>query len=199
MHNPFKYIIAGFVLKTLVSFDDVTARIPVIAHFAKSRRGRIAFALGNLLAVTLVIFLVWSFAETIKGFKNINEIAAGLILILSLIVYFDLFGKHHPRNIKKKARKTKKQISGAKFLELSVIGFGISLITLLDDFIVLTPIFLTHSLNQIFAILGIYISTFIQVGLMVYFGKKIAKLKRLREISTAGLLILAVLIYFQIF
>jgi len=194
----YKYILNGFIFKTIASFDDVVTRIPIIAHFAKTKKGRIAFAFGNLLAATIAIILARIFVEIIKDLPNVHIMAAVLIMILAIVVYFDLFSKKEEKKIKEKEHKIIKDVVEANFFKLMSIGFIVSLITLLDDFIVLSPLFLASFINQAAAIVGVYLSTLIQLVLMIYFGKKLAGIKNIKEIAAIGLFILAILVYFKV-
>ncbi len=100
--------------------------------------------------------------------------------------------------VKKKKHKIIKDVVEANFFKLMSIGFIVSLITLLDDFIVLSPLFLASFINQAAAIVGVYLSTLIQLVLMIYFGKKLAGIKNIKEIAAIGLFILAILVYFKV-
>lgn len=194
----YKYIINGFIFETIASFDDMVTRIPIIAHFTKTKKGRIAFAFGNLLAVTVAIILVRIFVEIIKDVPNIHIITAILIMILAIIVYFDLLGRKEEKKIKEKEHKIVKSVVKANFFKLMSIGFVVSLVTLLDDFIVLSPLFLTSFINQVAAIIGIYISTLAQLVLIIYLGKKLANIKNIKGIAAIGLFVLAILVYFKV-
>jgi len=194
-----KYLIGGFISKILASFDDAVTRIPIIAQLTKTLKGRIAFALGNFFAVTVAIFLAWFFSSIVKNFPYANLITSILILLLAIAVYFDLFEKKNNKKIKKEKHEIKKKISSAKFLRLTFLGFVISLVTLLDDFIVLSPLFLGNLKSDIFALIGIYTATLLQLIIMIYLAKKISKLKYVKEVAVIGLIILAILVYLEIF
>jgi len=194
----FKYIIIGAVAKVLASFDDVVARLPVIAQLTHTRPGRLAFALGNLLAVTVGLILAWLFAALLETFPYTHIVASSLVILLAIALYFDWFGKKREQRIKKAEHKVKRGISAARFARLVGIGFVVSLITLLDDTIVLIPLLLGPPLEQLGVIIGIYISTTIQLILMVYAAKKIGRLKYIKEIASLGLLLLGILLYLRV-
>lgn len=194
-----KYFLAGFMSKSLASFDDVISRIPIIAHFTKTRKGRIAFSIGNLLAVTVVIIVAWFFSSLLEHISNAHIIASVLIFLLAIAVYFNIFGKKEEEKIKKQEEKVKKDVSLEKFFKIIGIGFIVSFITLIDDFVVLTPLFFGTTENQVYSIIGIYISTLIQLILIVYLAKYISHIKHVKEIASLGLLILSVLVYFRVF
>lgn len=109
------------------------------------------------------------------------------------------FGKKKEEKIEKEKHKIRKKISRSRFFHLIGLGFFVSIITLLDDFVVLTPLFLGGLKSQAFALAGIYLATFIQLAVMVYLAKGLSKIKHVKEIAVAGLLILSVLVYFKIF
>ncbi len=120
-------------------------------------------------------------------------------MVLAFVIYFDVLGKKESARVEKAKKHIKKRISSARFYHLIGAGFVISLITLIDDFIVLIPLFINTIPNQIGAVIGIYVSIFIQLILMVYFAEKLTKLTNLKEIASGGLVILAILVFFQVF
>ncbi|MBD3247877.1 hypothetical protein GF382_01135 [Candidatus Falkowbacteria bacterium] len=193
-----KYLIAGILAKALASFDDVVTRIPIIAHFTRSRKGRIAFALGNLLAVSVAIVLAWLFSSLLNNLPNTHLITSILIMVLAISIYFDLFGKKRKEKIDSTVVKLNRKISRARFLKLIAIGFIASLVTLLDDFIVLTPLFLGSFWTSAFAIAGIYLATIVQLIVVIYLSKYLYRLKHVKKMAVFGLLILAILIFFKV-
>lgn len=193
-----KYIIIGAVAKALASFDDVVARLPVIAQLIHTRQGRLAFALGNLLAMTVGLALAWFFSAILAAFPYTHIVVSLLVLLLALAVYFDWFGKKRPERIEQVEQKVKRTISAARFMRLVGIGFIVSLVTLLDDTVVLVSLLIGPVREQIPVIIGIYISTLVQLALMVYAAKKISRLKYIREIASLGLLILSILLFLRI-
>lgn len=194
-----KYFLVGFISKSLASFDDVISRIPIIAHFTKTRKGRVAFSIGNILAVTAVIIIAWFFSYLLKYIPYTHIIASILIFLLAIAVYFNVLGKKKDETIKKQKGEIKRDVSFGKFFKIIGIGFIVSFITLIDDFVILTPLFLGTFKSQIYSIIGIYVSTLVQLVLIVYLGKYLTRLKYVKEIAATGLLILAVLVYFQVF
>lgn len=195
----FKYFLAGFVSKTLASFDDAVTRIPIIAHLTKTLKGRVAFSIGNLLAVTIACLLAWLFSSIFKNIPNIHLFASGLIFLLAIAVYFDFFSKKNIDKINKKKNKIKTQLSVDKFFKIIGLGFIVSLVTLIDDFMVLTPLFLGSFKSQLYAIIGIYFSTILQILVVIYLAKYLYKLKYIKEMAAGGLVILSILVYFKIF
>jgi len=194
-----KYFIFGFLSKTLASFDDAVTRIPIIAQLTRTRKCRIAFSIGNLGAVTAIVFLAWFFSSLLEQIPYTHIITTILILLLTVAIYFDFFEKKEEKIIEKQEKKITYQVSTARFFKLMLSGFVVSFITLIDDAIVLIPVLLGPPRTDLYAILGIYASTIIQLILMVYFANKLASCKHLKEIAIIGLLILAGLTYFEVF
>ncbi len=194
-----KYISIGFISKFFASFDDMATRIPIIAHFAKNKKSRIAFCFGNLVAVLVTVILAYILSEIIEGLKNIHIFSSLLIVVLAFVVFFDLFDQNKDEKVEKKKKKIVKKVHKTNnFLKLTLIGFIFSLITLLDDLIVLAPLFLTSLFNVLLIIIGIFISTFMQLFFVIYFSKKISRLSHVKEIASIGLIFLAILVYLQV-
>jgi len=185
-----EYFLLGVFLKAIAGFDDTVTRIPIIARLTRTRQGKIAFSIGTLLAmsvsVTLSIFLA-TFLETIPFTK---ELAATLIFILAALVYFNVF-------VQKPRKETKtfamKKISSKRFKKLMIIGFVVSLATVLDDTLVYVPLFFSKRIFWPFAIAGIFFTSLIQVLFAIYFSKRIAKLPYKKEIATIGLIAIGLL------
>jgi len=194
-----KYFFGGFLAKTVASFDDAITRIPVVAQLTKTRKGRIAFSIGNLLAVTVAIAIAWFFSSLLEKIPYAHVIASALILLLAIAVYFDLFEGKVTKQVGKQEEKMSEQIFGAKFFRIMLSGFIISFVTLLDDIIVLTTVFLGSLKTDFYAMLGMYASTIIQLIIMIRLAEKLSKFKYIKETAIAGLLILAVLVYLQVF
>ncbi len=198
MLNIIKYFIAGALAKALASFDDTITRIPIIAQVTRARMGRIAFSIGNLSAVTAAIILAWTLSSILEEFPYTRIITSGLIFLLAILVYFDFLGKKEVKRIERTKKKVEIKISGMRFWRLVGIGFVVSFITLIDDFIVLTPLFFGSLVSQIATVIGIYMATIIQILLVIYMAEKIARWRYVKEITTIGLIILALVVYFQL-
>jgi hypothetical protein len=188
-----KYLLSGFIVKIIAGFDDTMTRIPIVANITRTKRGRYAFAIGVLLAVTLAVILSFLFGSTIKAIPYSNYIAAGLIFLIALSIYFDWFIERPKEKVEKELRKIKR-ISLKRFLKLIVIGFLTAIATIIDDIIVYSGLFLGPSSNAPYIITGIFAATFLQIGAMIYFSKKIMDIKYKKEITVVGLIILAGLI-----
>lgn len=191
----FKYFISGFFVKIVTGFDDTMVHIPIVATITKTRLGKIAFSIGILLAITLATIFSIAFASTIKLLPYFKYISAGLIFLLAIAIYFDIF-VHAPRKKVSEKITSKKimRISSKRFVKLLGIGFITAFATVIDDTIAYSSLFLSQTSNIPFAISGIYTATFLELFAIIYFSKKISKLPYKKEITTIGLLILSVLI-----
>jgi len=184
----------GFIVKVAASFDDVLTRIPVIASLTRTRMGKVAFSVGTLLSLTVALGLAFIFSTVIEGIPGVRYIIAGFIIILAISVYSGVFTSRRATQTTQDIKKIKR-ISRARFIELIGIGFVFSFLTVLDDIVVLTPLFLDRTLLERIAVAGgIYIATFIQVIFAIYFAEKAARLKYKKEIAAVSLIILAGLI-----
>lgn len=192
----FKHFVSSFFAKSVASFDDAITRIPVIADVTKTRMGKVAFSIGNILAVGVAIAIAFSVSKVIADFKYARQLTASLIFLLALSVQFDLFSSKKQKPIKERIRIRK--ISRQRFLELIGIGFVVSFVTLIDDSIVLTPLFLGDLQSHIVAILGIYASTLFQIVLIIFFAERLSKFKYTKTTAVFGLLALSFVVWFQI-
>ena len=193
----FKEVISGFFVKLITGLDDTITHVPVITSLTRTKRGRIAFAFGILLAITLAIILSFSFASLIKSFSYYNYVAAAIIFILAISIYFNLLFPKLKKKTQTKLKKAKKPISAKKIAKLMGIGFITAFVTVIDDSLAYSSVFLILE-KPVFVILGIYIATILQLAAIIYFSKKIQKIPYKRQISAAGLLILGTLILFKI-
>nr|MBD3359343.1 hypothetical protein [Candidatus Buchananbacteria bacterium] len=192
----YKYIILGLFTKTIASFDDFLTRIPLIASLTRTRKDKIAFSIGNFLAVLLVIVISIIFAWVLSSFAYTKIISAGLIFILAGLVYFDVFKAKKSSKIEKKVIK---KVSLQKFFQTILAGFIVAFVTLIDDSIVFAGLFVNLNFYLKLAVAsGIIIATILQIILVIYFSEKLYKLKYKKEIAILGLLILGILILFNI-
>lgn len=186
-----KFILLGFLVKIITGFDDMLARIPLIAVLTKKREGKVAFILGSILAVLFAIAMSISFAAFLKEFKFYKYYVVLPIFVLAVYVYF----RKAPKRPDKKAEKAFiKEITTAKFLQMVTIGFVASVVTLLDDFIAYAPLLAGNLLEKFNAILGIVTGTILEIGLIFYFSKNVEEFKYKKEIATLGLVILGALV-----
>jgi len=185
-----KYFLSGFFVKAVTGFDDTMVHIPIVANLTKTRFGRIAFCAGILFAIILAIFVSILFASVIKLIPYFKYIASGLIFFIALSIYFNWFFQKPKEEIKKKVKK----ISTKRLFKLLGIGFITAFATVIDDTIAYSSLFLGHSANMPYAILGILVATAFELTAIVYFSKKIMKFKWKKEITVIGLIIIGILI-----
>ncbi|HMB25811.1 MAG TPA: hypothetical protein VKP03_00150 [Patescibacteria group bacterium] len=190
-------LLEGMALKIIASFDDVISRIPLIATVTKRKKGAIAFSIGNILAISLAMVLAYVFGSFLQELPYTKYITSGLIVLLALSVQFDALVISSRKKVDKKIKKIKK-LSWERLGQLTVIGFVVSFVTILDDIIVLIPLFLRDGNRIIFSVLGIYLATIIQILAVIYFGQKLYAFKYKKQVAVFSLLILAILIVFNI-
>lgn len=188
-----KYFLSGFFVKILAGFDDTMTRIPIMAHMTKTKKGRIAFALGIFIAVTLVMIFAFLFASVIKAIPYSNYISAGLIFLLAMSIQFDLFIQKPKKEIRKKLYHVQR-VSIKRFFKLIGLGFLTAFITIIDDTIAYSGLFLNTLSNPVPVIVGIFFGTILQLTVIVYFAQKFTKLKYKKEITVFGLVLLSLLI-----
>lgn len=185
--------VTGFLVKSVASFDDTLTRIPVMAELTHGKMGRIAFSIGTLLALTLTLILVIPLSYLLDLIPFRQFIVAGLIFLLGLAVYFEVFSSKKEKALQRKIIQ-RQDISHSHFLRLIGIGFVISLITYLDDMVVLIPLFLGSDTAKFFSIVGIYLAALLQITIVIYFSHQISRIKYKKEIASLALLVLAVLV-----
>ena len=192
-----KYLISGFLVKIIAGFDDTLTRIPIAAHVTSTRKGRFAFAGGIFLAISLAIAVSFLFASVIKALPYFRYISATLIFLLAISIYFDIFIQEPKKKVEKKVKRIK-GISAKRIFRLIAIGFLTAFATLLDDTIAYSSLFLGGSSTIIYVLIGIFIAVLLQLAVIIYFSKRIMGFRWKKEITTIGLLVLAVLILFGI-
>ncbi len=192
-----KYLLLGFFAKIITGFDDTITHIPVLASVTRTKMGKIAFSIGTLIAIIIAIIIAIFFSTILKKIPFYRYFIVGLLFLLAILIYFDVF-VHKPRaKAEKKLLKIKK-ISAMRFTKLIGIGFIASFATVLDDIIAYAPLFLGALVTQIFAVIGILIGTLLEIVVVIFFAEKISKLKYKEEIASLGLVILGVLILFKV-
>ena len=185
----------GFLVKTIASFDDALTHIPVISYLTKTKQGRIAFSIGTLLALTVILFISVSFSTLLSKIPYSHQIAAVLIFILAVLIYFDLFLVKSANTLTSKFSNIETSHS---YLRLIMIGFLVSFITLIDDGFVLIPLFLNDNLTRLASIIGVYLGAILQILLVIYFGGRLEKVKYKKELASGSLFLLSILVFFGI-
>ncbi len=180
-------------MKILAGFDDTMTRIPIMSHMTKTKKGRIAFALGIFIAITLVITFAFFFASLIKSIPYSKFISAGLIFLLAMSIHFDLFTQRPKKKIREKLQHVQR-VSLKRFFTLAGFGFLTAFVTIIDDTIAYSGLFLNTLSNPTPVIAGIFAGTILQLSVLIYFSKKLTRLKYKKEITVFGLVLLSLLI-----
>lgn len=186
----FKQFLLGLFVKGVTGFDDTITHIPILASVAKTRLGRVAFSVGTLLAIVLAIVLAILFSTLLGGWPFYRYFAAGLIFLLALAIHFDFF-VHKPRKKAEQKLVEIKQMSVERFMKLLGVGFIASFATVIDDIIAYAPVLRS---GKFYVIIGIIFATIIEILLVIYFARKLSKIKYTDEIASIGLVILGVLV-----
>lgn len=189
--------ILGFFVKVITGIDDVLTRVPVIASIAQTRRAKIVFSTGAVLAVMTVTAIAYFFSELIHEIPAYRTIVAVLIVLLAIAIKFDVF-VHKPH---KKAEEKITKLPASTFKKLTkqfLIGYAAAFTTVLDDAIAYLPVFFGTRSQVAFGITGILIATVLQAILVIYFAEKIARIPYKEEIAAGGLVVLAGLIFFGV-
>lgn len=190
----FNVFLLGFFIKIITGFDDMITRIPVISAITRTRRGKVAFSIGVVLAVSAATAIAYAFSSFLDELPHYRSIVAGLIFLLAVCIYFDIF-VHDPRSkAEPKVKEKAKQISSERFTQLVAIGFVASFATVLDDVIAYLPIFLLEPFKIAVGVAGILTATVVQALLVIYFSEKIDRLPYKEEVASLGLVVLGILL-----
>jgi hypothetical protein len=191
---PLKAFISGVFVKLIAGFDDTMVHVPVIANLTKTKKGRISFAIGIFLAISLAVFLSFTLASLIKTLPYFRYISSVLILALAGVVYFDILTSKPRHKAEKKLKKMKK-FRIERGLKLVALGFITAIATVIDDTIAYSSVFLTELSFAPFAIAGIFLATIAELIAVIYFSKKLQNIPYKKQITTIGLVVLALLIF----
>ena len=192
-----KPFLSGLFVKFITGFDDTITQIPVIANLTRTKRGRVAFSIGILLAIIVAIILSFTFASVIKSFPYTRYIVTIVLLLLAFTVYFEIFSKKPKKKAEQEIKKTRK-ISNKKFFKLMAVGFIAAFATVIDDSFAYSSLFIGTFSNSIYAIIGIISATILELLAIIYFSKKIQNIKYKKHIAVTGLIVLAFLVFFEI-
>ena len=187
----------------ITGLDDTLVHVPILANTTKTRIGKIAFGLGVLLAVCLAVTIAFLFASSIKGIPNYKYIAASLVFLLAVFISLDLFVRKPQKKFEEKSKKKIKplkikKISRKRFFKLLALGFVAAFVTVIDDTIAYSPLFLKSISVVPFVIAGILTATVLELAAIIYFTEKIRKIPYKKQISILGLALLGILILFEI-
>lgn len=185
-----KYFLFGFFIKIITGLDDTITRIPLLSSVTKTKIGKIAFSIGTVIAVTLAVVFALFFSTLITKIPSYRYIIAGLIFLLAITIFFGLFEE----KMKKRKEEKLKKITTKRFFKLIGIGFIASFITVIDDSIAYIPVLSVQGPLKLAAVLGIYVALILQIILIIYFAKKIAKFKYKKHLAVLGLIIIGILV-----
>ncbi|MFC1801421.1 hypothetical protein ACFLZB_03075 [Nanoarchaeota archaeon] len=190
------FLIQGFLIKLLTGGDDVLVQIPLLGTLFKRRSCKINFLIGTFFSLGTVLVLSILFASLLKKIPYAHYISAGLLVILAILVYFNLllFKPKFKQQCQVLEEKVKRNIN----LQALAAGFIAFFITAIDDAIIYSSVLLKPLADNLYVIIGILIAFSLEVILIFYFSKHIAKLKYTKQITTLVLLTLAVLVAFQV-
>ena len=191
-----QHFFLGFFVKSVASFDDTLTRIPIISLLTKTYKGKVAFSIGTLLALSVILVFSSLIYSVLEFFPYKRYLIAGLIIMLAIFAYFGFFISAPVGKVK---NIVKPAFTRGRFLKLLIAGFVISFITLIDDSLILVPLFLKDRLSTAIAISGVYIAALVQIAIVIYFGEKINNIRFKRELSSGSLILLSVLILLGVF
>lgn len=192
-----KYFLAGFFVKLLAGFDDTMTRISVMSNMTQTKKGRYAFAIGIFIAIVLVTIFAFLFASVIKTIPYSNYISAGLIFLLAMFIQFDIFIQKPKKEIRKKLHHVKR-VSVKRFFGLVGLGFITAFITIIDDTVAYSGVFLNTLSSPIPVLIGILLGTLLQLYIIIYLSGKFMKLKYKKEITVFGLVLLSLLLALKV-
>jgi len=198
-----KHFTSGFLVKIITGLDDTLVHVPILANTTKTRIGKIAFGCGVLLAVCLAVIIALLFASTIKNIPNYKYIAASLVFLLAILISSDILVRKPQQKFEKKSKKQIKplkikKISRKRFFKLLSLGFVAAFVTVIDDTIAYSPLFLTSMSATPLIILGILTATIAELTAIIYFTRFIRKIPYKKQISVLGLTLLGMLILFEV-
>lgn len=185
-----KKFILGFAVKSIASFDDSLTGLPFVVAVTRTRQGKLAFALGSLLAVVAVIAVVWPLSPVIGHIPHYRWFVAAFILLLAYGVWSARLSKMFSRP-KDRLLTRYSKISPERFRQMTAAGFLLSIVTLVDDSVAFLPLFVSDGW---WAAAGIMTATALQTALVIYLAERLERFRYRRQVTTAGLLVYAILL-----
>jgi len=182
----------GFFVETVVSLDDTISKIPILLGMTKTRAGKIAFAIGSVVAVSVAIAIAIWFSDYAYDSNWFRYLSAGFIFALALSIYYRVFSQQEFRIGKKILGR--QASTSLRMIQLIGIGFLVSILTLIDDTIVLIPIFDGSVSYQFWTAGGALFSRIIQIIAIIFFANQMEELKYRRHISIGGLIVIGIFI-----
>ncbi|MBW2969926.1 hypothetical protein KY319_02260 [Candidatus Woesearchaeota archaeon] len=186
----FVAFILGFFVKIVTGFDDVMTHVSVTASITRTRLGKVAFCIGILLAISLAIVVAVFFASILRHISYYRYISAGLLFLLSGLIFFGFFSK---RKIERKLVK-KVKFSSYRFVKLLITGFVASFATVIDDTVAYLPLFLGSFADGLFSVFGIICAALLEIFVIIFLSEKISGLPYKDEFASLGLALLGLLV-----
>lgn len=193
-----EYLLLGLVVQVATSLDDTITKLPIILGATRTRKGKLAFVLGSLPAVIVIIAIVQMVSSAARHLAIFRYLAGGVVLGIAL---FMLFRRRPAKRLEKieVALAQRRGISAGRFVSLLGFGFTITFLTSLDDSLAFIPLLGVNWRLALFSIVGILLGTGLNMAMLVLFAERLQKIRHIRRISAAllfgfGLLILAGLV-----
>lgn len=195
-----EYLFMGFLVKIITGIDDMMTHIPIISSITHTRKGKFVFSLGIFSAIVLAIVFATFFSSIIKQIPYYRYFLAAIIFMLAGKIYSDSLKKKKVQKTEKRINKIRKsrKMSGKRFIRLFLTGFVTSFATVIDDSLAYSPALIGSLGEKILGITGILTAAVLQILIIIYFSRKISKIKYRNIISSAGLVIIGFLILFGI-
>lgn len=193
--KSFLFFIEGFLAKIITGADDTLTHTPLLATFTKTKKGKLTFIFGMFISILILITISLFFAKLLQSISYQNIISAILLLVLAGFVYYS---KHLRRE--KYAHWIKKKISkkSRRFVLFSM-GLLVFFITGIDDLIVYSSLLHGVFLKQLLVVFGILFAAILEFIIILYFSRKLSKIKYIEKFTIIGLIVLAVLVGFKVF
>jgi len=195
-----EYLFMGFFVKIITGIDDMMTHIPIISSITHTRKGKFVFCLGLFSAIILAIVFATFFSSAIKKIPYYRYILAAIIFILAGKIYSDSLKEKKVKKTEKRIKKIRKskKMSSKRFIRLFLTGFVTSFATVIDDSLAYSPALIGSLGEKILGITGILAAAIFQIMIIVYFSRKISKIKYRNIASSVGLVIIGFLILFGI-
>jgi hypothetical protein len=193
-----EYLLLGLVIQVVTSLDDTITKLPIILGATRTRKGKLAFVLGSLPAVLLIIAIVQVVSAAARHLTVFRYLAGGVVLGIAL---FMLFKRRPAQRLEKfeTALAQRRGISAGRFISLLGFGFAITFLTSLDDSLAFIPLLGVSWRLALFSIIGILLGTGVNMLMLILFAERLQKIRHIRRISAVllfgfGILILAGLV-----
>ncbi len=193
-HHLLAALAEGFAVKFMASLDDTITKVPVISHITRTRLGKVAFSVGNLVALAIVIGVAALLSHLFADFKYFHYVAGGLIIVMAVITLLGLFPGAVPKKKKEDWPIDGSDISTKRFIILTTAGFTVSLATMIDDIAVMIPLYDGQLARSVAVSVGILAATILQLVLVIFFSSFLDRVPHKKIIAGVGLAAYGVLV-----